>query len=130
MTDENRDLKTRLRAIKIIKNCKKMGNNSLLTSVTDGKRIRKKMNDVKRDFLCNETGCNKAYGSNNALNQHIQFKHTKCLNLSGNISRLDKCSNLMIDLKPSESDARSDLLTDHSRDDHSRIDFEFESVAK
>lgn len=39
------------------------------------KRIRKKKDDVSREFRCVVEGCRKAYGSENSLNQHIKLKH-------------------------------------------------------
>ena len=39
------------------------------------KRKRKKKSEVERKFKCLMTTCNKSYGSENSLNQHIKLKH-------------------------------------------------------
>ena len=39
------------------------------------KRLRKKKNQILRSFVCHVEGCDKSYGSENSLNQHIKNKH-------------------------------------------------------
>ena len=39
------------------------------------KRKRKTKDQVERNFKCNINGCNKSYGSENSLNQHMKLKH-------------------------------------------------------
>lgn len=39
------------------------------------KRNRKKKSEVERNFICNIDGCQKSYGSENSLNQHMKIKH-------------------------------------------------------
>ena len=39
------------------------------------KRKRKKKNEVDRNYKCNIEGCQKSYGSENSLNQHMKIKH-------------------------------------------------------
>ena len=39
------------------------------------KRVRKLKEQVIRNFKCQSINCNKAYGSENSLNQHIKLKH-------------------------------------------------------
>ena len=39
------------------------------------KRKRKKKNEVERNYSCHIDGCQKSYGSENSLNQHMKIKH-------------------------------------------------------
>lgn len=39
------------------------------------KRKRKKKDEIKRNFVCKIEYCDKSYGSENSLNQHIKLKH-------------------------------------------------------
>jgi len=43
------------------------------------RRKRRRKDEVTRSFQCNIEGCNKAYGSENSLNQHIKLKHFEIL---------------------------------------------------
>lgn len=39
------------------------------------KRKRKKKDEINRNFVCKIEYCDKSYGSENSLNQHIKLKH-------------------------------------------------------
>ena len=39
------------------------------------RRKRKKKSEVERNFSCNIDNCQKSYGSENSLNQHMKIKH-------------------------------------------------------
>ena len=45
-------------------------------SFSDAKRRhRKTANEVERHYICPIQGCDKAYGSEGSLNQHVKLKH-------------------------------------------------------
>lgn len=44
------------------------------------KRKRKKKEEVSRGFICSVKTCEKAYGSENSLNQHLKLKHLEYWN--------------------------------------------------
>ncbi len=45
--------------------------------ISKKKRKRKLKNEVVRNFKCGYPGCNKSYGSDNSLNQHVKIKHSE-----------------------------------------------------
>ena len=45
------------------------------TNLFKKRRKRKLKCEVSRNFVCIVNGCEKAYGSENSLNQHIKLKH-------------------------------------------------------
>lgn len=40
------------------------------------KRIRKRKCDIERCFKCPIPDCDKSYGSENSMNQHLKLKHS------------------------------------------------------
>lgn len=44
------------------------------------KRKRKKKHEVERNYSCHIDGCQKSYGSENSLNQHMKIKHPEFWN--------------------------------------------------
>ncbi|CAD8126038.1 unnamed protein product [Paramecium sonneborni] len=44
------------------------------------KRLRSLASEVQRNFECPLTKCNKKYGSEGSLNQHIKLKHPELVN--------------------------------------------------
>jgi regulator of replication initiation timing len=72
LQEENKELQLQLSKIK----------NGSYSSYSDddkmksqAKRLRKKKHEIERNFRCTVNGCNKSYGSENSLNQHIKLKH-------------------------------------------------------
>ena len=55
-------------------------NNNISYNFSIKKRKRKRKNEVDRNFKCVIPGCDKAYGSENSLNQHIKLKHQEFWN--------------------------------------------------
>ena len=49
--------------------------NSSASVKGQNKRIRKRKDEIVRKFKCSYPGCDKAYGSDNSLGQHIKIKH-------------------------------------------------------
>lgn len=49
--------------------------NNFGTNLFKKRRKRKLKCEVDRNFVCIVDGCEKAYGSENSLNQHIKLKH-------------------------------------------------------
>lgn len=76
LQEELEDLKDTLKRFKTQKTIKTVSSNSKYKS--DGpkpKRKRKKKSEVERNYACNIDNCDKSYGSENSLNQHMKIKH-------------------------------------------------------
>ena len=76
MIEDNERIKARLRhrearrdSSKVDKRIPSVSSNNLR------RRTRKRKDEVSRDFACPYPGCDKAYGSENSLNQHMKYKH-------------------------------------------------------
>lgn len=71
LQEEIGDLKERIQKYET----KGVGNINFGSDLGKKKRKRKTKDQVERNFRCNIGTCNKSYGSENSLNQHMKLKH-------------------------------------------------------
>lgn len=76
LQEELEDLKETLKRLKAQKSMKGMQMPfKHKTETPKPKRKRKKKSEVERNYSCNIDNCQKSYGSENSLNQHMKIKH-------------------------------------------------------
>lgn len=92
------------------------------------RRNRRRKDEVPRDFKCVFPDCDKAYGSDNSLNQHIKLKHShSCHKINENKVSSESKDGLSKSKKFEFDD--HDLFFDdncNGEDREQRIDFMFE----
>lgn len=69
------------------KSSKETATSNSISAKNVNKRARRRKNEVARNFKCPHPGCDKAYGSDNSLGQHLKLKHTDDLLDSSSESR-------------------------------------------
>ena len=74
LLEENESMRKQLKKLK-----KESSLHSYSQDGSKKRRKRKLKNEIVRNFKCSHPHCHKAYGSENALNQHMKIKHEKHL---------------------------------------------------
>lgn len=85
LLEENESMRQQLKKLK-----KDSSMDSYSVDGSKKRRKRKLKNEVVRNFKCYHPNCLKAYGSENALNQHMKIKHKMNLDLKKEEAGLEK----------------------------------------
>lgn len=79
------------------------------------KRTRKRKNEVVRGFKCLYPNCDKAYGSENSLSQHIRLKHPNYYKKFKGIIKSTFEKDSFSDDRPIERDSREVYFDDNCK---------------